>query len=77
MASEVDADPDLQEEAGLMHHVLTQLSRYQVKDFESEIKVSFSEILSPLFECCCASSFLVVTHNVCLKIFKRRMPKKL
>ncbi|XP_037046134.1 rap guanine nucleotide exchange factor 4 isoform X2 [Bradysia coprophila] len=29
LASEVDADPDLQEEAGIMHHVLTQLSRYQ------------------------------------------------
>lgn len=30
LASEVDADPTLQEEAGLMHHVLRQLSRYQV-----------------------------------------------
>lgn len=29
LASEVDADPELQEEAGIMHHVLTQLSRYQ------------------------------------------------
>lgn len=29
LASEVEADPDLQEEASIMHHVLTQLSRYQ------------------------------------------------
>ncbi|XP_031640324.1 rap guanine nucleotide exchange factor 4 isoform X4 [Contarinia nasturtii] len=29
LASIVDADPDLQEEAGIMHHVLTQLLRYQ------------------------------------------------
>lgn len=35
LASAVDADPDLQEEAGIMHHVLTQLSRYQVSPFDS------------------------------------------
>ncbi|XP_055319699.1 rap guanine nucleotide exchange factor 4 isoform X3 [Sitodiplosis mosellana] len=29
LASVVDGDPDLQEEAGIMHHVLTQLLRYQ------------------------------------------------
>lgn len=33
LASEVEADPELQEEATVIHHVLTQLSRYQVKDF--------------------------------------------
>lgn len=31
LASAVDGDPDLQEEAGVMHHVLTQLLRYQVR----------------------------------------------
>lgn len=30
LASAIDGDPDLQEEAGIMHHVLTQLLRYQV-----------------------------------------------
>lgn len=29
MASEVEADPELQEEASVIHQVLTQLSRYQ------------------------------------------------
>lgn len=29
LASEVEADPDLQEEASIMHNALTQLSRYQ------------------------------------------------
>lgn len=29
LASEVEADPDLQEEASIIHNVLTQLSRYQ------------------------------------------------
>lgn len=29
MASEVEVDPELSEEAGIIHHVLTQLSRYQ------------------------------------------------
>lgn len=31
LASAVDVDPDLQEESGIMHHVLTQLGRYQVR----------------------------------------------
>lgn len=30
MATVVDGEPELQEEAGIMHHVLTQLLRYQV-----------------------------------------------
>lgn len=29
LASEVEADPDLQEEASVMHHVLSQIARYQ------------------------------------------------
>ncbi|XP_037907133.1 rap guanine nucleotide exchange factor 4 isoform X2 [Hermetia illucens] len=29
LASEVEVDPELSEEAGIIHHVLTQLSRYQ------------------------------------------------
>lgn len=29
IATDVEADPGLQEEAGIIHHVLTQMSRYQ------------------------------------------------
>lgn len=29
IATDVEADPALQEEAGIIHHVLTQMSRYQ------------------------------------------------
>jgi len=29
IATDVESDPGLQEEAGIIHHVLTQLSRYQ------------------------------------------------
>lgn len=36
LASEVEADPELQEEASIIHNVLTQLSRYQEdKDLNS------------------------------------------
>lgn len=42
LASVVDADPDLQEESGIMHHVLTQLSRYQVCNSKRMRKVFFT-----------------------------------
>ena len=29
IATDVEADPGLQEETGIIHHVLTQMSRYQ------------------------------------------------
>lgn len=29
IATDVEADPGLQEEGGVIHHVLTQMSRYQ------------------------------------------------
>jgi Rap guanine nucleotide exchange factor 4 len=29
IATDVESDPGMQEEAGIIHHVLTQMSRYQ------------------------------------------------
>lgn len=33
MATDVESEPMLQEEASIIHHVLTQMSRYQVSTF--------------------------------------------
>lgn len=61
MAGVVDGDPDLQEEAGIMHHVLTQLLRYQVSVFtrkttiflyivSDELCIELIKELSSIFE---------------------------
>lgn len=66
LASAVDGDSDLQEEAGIMHHVLTQLLRYQV-----DLKIWFDIFIKD--ELLLPTLFVVIPTTVVSSIHLIRM----